>query len=141
MKARRNLDEDRTLRVLLAWPASKEPAPTPLVERCEIALDTRLRDFSKEQIRLLIGQEIGLEYLVPKALAILTEDPMIGVTHYPGDLLSACLRVNKDFWALEPRLRHQLLAQVENLDLSGDDEDVAAEELQEEMRAFRQITM
>lgn len=141
MKPRRNLDEDRTLRVLLAWPASNQPAPTPLVERCKIALDTRLRDFSKEQIRLLIGQEIGLEYLIPKALAILTEEPMVGVTHYPGDLLSVCLRVKEDFWAVEPQLRQQLLAQVENLDLSGDDENLAPEELQEELRAFRQVTM
>jgi hypothetical protein len=131
VKPRRNLDERRTLRVLLAWPASELPYPTPLVERCEIALNTPLGDLDAEQIRLLIGQGFGLEYLMPKALAILERDPMIGLTFYDGDLLHACLRVRSDFWVSAPELRQRLQTIVSKLDQSSCDAKLSGE-----IRAF-----
>ena len=131
MKPRRNLDEERTLRVLLAIPASKPPYPTSLVERCEIALNTPLGALSMEQIRLLIGQGFGLEYLMPKALGILDINPMIGLAHYEGDLLSACLCVNYDFCASASDLQQRLRTIVSKLDQSSCDA-----KLMSEIRAF-----
>lgn len=131
MKPRRNLDEDRTLRVLLAWPASEPPYPTSLVERCEIALNTPLGALGMEQIRLLIGQGFGLEYLMPKALGVLDTYPLIGVTHYEGDLLSACLRVKTDFWTSASGLHERLRTIVSKLDQSSVDAKLAGE-----IRAF-----
>ncbi|OWK19910.1 hypothetical protein AJ88_36675 [Mesorhizobium amorphae CCBAU 01583] len=98
MKPRRNLDEDRTLNVLLGWKADQPPYPTSLVERGSIALATPLRNLTNEQILLLVSQGFGLEYVVPKAISILAENPLIGVTFYDGDLLESCLKVSAEFW-------------------------------------------
>ncbi|MGX9120515.1 contact-dependent growth inhibition system immunity protein [Mesorhizobium sp. BHbsci] len=98
MKPRRNLDEDRTLNVLLGWKADQPPFQTSLVEQCSIALATPLRNLTGEQIRLLVSQGFGLEYVVPKAISILIENPLIRVTFYHGDLLSNCLKISPEFW-------------------------------------------
>jgi hypothetical protein len=98
VKPRRNLDEDRTLNVLLGWKADQPPYPTSLVEHASIALATPLRDLTNEQVRLLVSQGFGLEYVVPKAISILVENPLIGVTFYHGDLLSSCLKISPEFW-------------------------------------------
>ena len=74
VKPRGNLDEDRKLRVLIGWPHAQSPYPSSLVERCEAALDTPLGKLSTEQLRLLIGQKIGLEFLVEKAIDLI-ENP------------------------------------------------------------------
>lgn len=108
MRKRGNDDERRTVRVLLSLPKASAPYPTSLVERCEAALETPLGDLSLEQLRLLIGQGFGSELLVPRALEILEQDPLISVTFYEGDLLAACLRVPFEFWQASPALADRL---------------------------------
>jgi len=98
VRTRRNDDERRTVRVLLALPTSFPPYPTSLVERCEAALETPLGNLSLEQLRLLIGQGFGLDILLPRALEVLERNPLISVTFWEGDLLAACLRVPAAFW-------------------------------------------
>ena len=46
----------------------------------------------------MIGQSIGLEFLVPLALEILERNPLIDAEFYPGDLLSHTLGQDNDFW-------------------------------------------
>lgn len=55
-----------------------------------------------ENLRLLIGQGIGLDWLVPVALDILRVDPMAEGDFYPGDLLSAVSRVRVEYWQSHP---------------------------------------
>lgn len=52
-----------------------------------------------EDLRLLIGQQIGVEVLVPYALALLADDPLADGDMYPGDLLVAVLRLPPEYWA------------------------------------------
>jgi hypothetical protein len=42
-----------------------------------------------EDLRILIGQEIGLDHLMPLALRTLETDPLAEGDFYPGDLLAA----------------------------------------------------
>jgi CDI immunity proteins len=116
VKPRRNLDEDRTLNVLLGWKADQPPYPTALVERANIALATPLRDLSNEQVRLLVSQGFGLEYVVPKAISILIENPLIGVTFYDGDLLVSCLKIPQQFWMENQHLWVELEGILRSLD-------------------------
>lgn len=44
-----------------------------------------------ENIRLLIGQGVALEYLMPAAIDILHDNPLVEGMHYKGDLLSNVL--------------------------------------------------
>lgn len=57
-----------------------------------------LRDFTPSDLRLCIGQAIGLPYLLPKAFDILMKEPWIETDYYPGDLLSSCISVDRSYW-------------------------------------------
>lgn len=57
-----------------------------------------LNDFSIEDLRITIGQQEGLPYLVPLAIEVLKEDISAEGDLYEGDLLKAVLTVNPKFW-------------------------------------------
>jgi hypothetical protein len=61
-----------------------------------------------EDLRVLIGQQVGLAVLVPIALDVLAADPLAEGDFYPGDLLSAMVRLPADFWAAHPGWRARL---------------------------------
>jgi hypothetical protein len=60
----------------------------------------------------MIGQNIGLEYLVPLALERLRRDPFAAGDCYPGDLLGSVLKVQSSFWKQRPDLRQAVEALV-----------------------------
>lgn len=51
-----------------------------------------------EDLRLLIAHNMGLRYLMPIAFDILRQAPLARGIHYPGDLLSAVLKVEPSFY-------------------------------------------
>jgi len=57
-----------------------------------------LNDFSIEDLRITIGQQEGLPYLVPLAIEVLKEDISAEGDFYEGDLLKAVLTVDPKFW-------------------------------------------
>lgn len=57
-----------------------------------------LADMDVEDLRLLIGQGIGLRYLMPIAFDVLRANPLAEGMHYPGDLLGATLRADSAFY-------------------------------------------
>ena len=72
-----------------------------------------LRDFRLEDLRLLIGQGIGLSYLVPIALSHLREHPLASGHFYHGDLLKQVMTVDEVFWAGHADLRVILVEALE----------------------------
>ena len=58
----------------------------------------------------MIGQEIGLPYLVPIALERLETNPRSEGDFYPGDLLAAVRRVSDSFWTSHADLASRLKA-------------------------------
>ena len=78
------------------------PAPpdsTGLVMRCHALREKPLADFSVENLRLMIGQQIALPHLLPLALGQLDENPLAEGDLYRGDLLNAVLGVDEEFWS------------------------------------------
>lgn len=73
-----------------------------LVARCEALQDTPLQDYSIEDLRLLVGQQIGLPWLVPLALAHLSQNLFSEGDYYAGDLLASILRLENDYWQAHP---------------------------------------
>lgn len=69
-----------------------------VVTTCFAARKKPLSELSNEEIRLLIGQKLGLKYLLPLAVDILKTDPLIEVTFYPGDLLKQLLMLKPEDW-------------------------------------------
>ena len=72
---------------------------TYIIVTCHEARQKPIESLSDEEIRCLIGQKIGLKYLLPLAIEMLTDDPLVCVTHFEGDLLLALLRLDARDWA------------------------------------------
>lgn len=75
-----------------------------LVTRAHQLYKKPLATFTVEDLRLMIGQELGLRFLVPLAVEILEEDPFVSGDYYHGDLLSAVLSIERKFWKEHPDL-------------------------------------
>jgi hypothetical protein len=56
----------------------------------------------------MIGQQIGLPFLIPIAIEALEIDPLAEGDHYPGDLLEAVLSVEDSFWAANPEFHREI---------------------------------
>ncbi len=85
-----------------------------------------LADFTVQDLRIMIGQNIGLPFLVPLAVERLEAEPLAAGDFYPGDLLASVLRVNESFWQTHPdslrRIRH-VIDRLRELAPSLDDVD------------------
>lgn len=63
-----------------------------------------LEEYTIENLRVMIGQQVGLDYLMPLAIEKLTDNPMASGKYYPGDLLQSVLSVVPSFWKTHPDL-------------------------------------
>jgi hypothetical protein len=61
-----------------------------------------LAELSVEDLRIVIGQGIGLPFLIPLAVERLEEEPLAAGDFCLGDLLQAVLRAGEGFWANHP---------------------------------------
>jgi hypothetical protein len=85
-----------------------EAGDTPLVRKCLALRKVPIGEFDVGQLRLMIGQREGLQFLIPLALERLADDPLVEGDFHPGDLLCAVLRAGAEFWTRHPLLRIQL---------------------------------
>ena len=103
------------------------PYDSSLVSNCHRLRRVQLKDFSIEDLRIMIGQEIGLKYLLPIAFVELEKDPFAEGDFYPGDLLKNVLGVSREFWQQHSELQERMdaiveraRAKLENLDESDE---------------------
>ena len=61
-----------------------------------------MKDFEIEDLRIMISQDIGLKFLLPLALQELEKNILVEGDYYPGDLLSAVLTSEVNFWKENP---------------------------------------
>lgn len=69
-----------------------------VTETCHNARKKPLSEISHEEIRIMTGQKIGLKYILPIAVFIIKENPLIEVTFFKGDLLKELLRLDISDW-------------------------------------------
>ncbi len=81
----------RTLEQLEKDVWSEPDYPSHLVETCHRLRKKPLRDFTTEDLRIMIGQDIGTPFLLPLALDRLEDKPLAAGDFYEGDLLQAVL--------------------------------------------------
>jgi hypothetical protein len=97
-----------------AWgPAS--PDATFLVKRCHELRTKPLRDFTVEDLRIMIGQQVALGRMVALSLDRLHPDSLVE-DDFPGDLLASVLRVDGVFWERSPDLDLEVCRLAERLD-------------------------
>jgi hypothetical protein len=108
---KRQIPADQSKRILdILDPPAWDPAPpdaSPVIKRCHELRTKPLKDFTDEDLRIMIEQQVSLNRLVGVALTRLRADPLRESGRYPGDLLASVLRVNAAFWERFsiPRLR------------------------------------
>ncbi|MFC7908797.1 contact-dependent growth inhibition system immunity protein [Streptomyces nigra] len=68
-----------------------------------------------EDMRLLIGQDVGLAYLLPLAMEVLRVTPLAEGDMYEGDLLAAVLTRSAEVWRDFPELRREVREIVSEL--------------------------
>lgn len=71
---------------------------SPMVKKVFNLYEKPLSSFSVEDLRLMIGQEVALEFLMPIAIELLEENPFVSGDYFYGDLLQSVLSVKRSFW-------------------------------------------
>lgn len=79
------------------WPRP-EGTVTRLMEEVHRLRSVPIGQMTTEDLRVLLGQQIGTEWLMPLALERLERDPLAEGDFYPGDLLVGVLRTDASFW-------------------------------------------
>lgn len=92
---------------------------TLLLDKVYRLRTVQIEKLESKDIRLLIGQNVGLTFLIPLALEILSNNLFIDTDFYGGDLLQNVMQVDNDFWDNNKQLKDQL----DNLIKSYSDED------------------
>jgi hypothetical protein len=88
----------------LDWgdPATGE---TPMIRKCLALRRKPVADFSIEDLRLALGQQMGVVFLLPLAMHHLEKNPLAQGGLYPGDLLQSVLRLPFEAWTETEELR------------------------------------
>ncbi|MET9264003.1 contact-dependent growth inhibition system immunity protein [Amycolatopsis sp. NPDC004079] len=88
-----------------------------------------------EDLRLLLGQDVGAPILVPRALAMLEHNPLCEGDLYPGDLLASTMRVPPSHWHARPDHLERLERVIAAIDTTTEDYD---DLLREPIAKFRE---
>ncbi len=125
------------------YPDSSEMMTT-LVTNCHRLRKKPIDQFTVEDLRIMIGQDIGTEYLMPKALDVLESNPFARGDFYEGDLLHSLMKMKlKEYWKEHPehseRARKIVLGAVKIL-REKEDIDSVDEKLIGEANQFLSMT-
>jgi hypothetical protein len=103
---------DQTLEELEGDQWSDSPADTHLISRCKALRRKPIGEFGIEDLRIMIGQNIGLRFLIPLALERLERNVFAAGDFYRGDLLGVVLSADRAYWVRRPSelARAQVLA-------------------------------
>ena len=93
----------------------------------------KLKDFTVEDLRLMIGQNIGNQFLIPLAINHLRQDINSEGDFYPGDLLKSVLKSETSFWESNQNLKKEV---VKILDTQID-KLIDADDFEEEINFFK----
>ena len=96
-----------------------------LVINCHKNRKIPLKELTPDQIRLLLGQDIGTKYLLPLALNILKENPYIECTYYPCDLLLLIVeRIDLKYWIEDKILYNEFNMIIEMFNMNFEKENI-----------------
>jgi hypothetical protein len=110
-----SFDRRRTLQELEQQDWGEPTYHSSLVRTCHRLRRKPLNEFSVEDLRIMIGQQISLQYLIPLALEHLEADPLAEGDYYPGDLLEMVLKADAAFWEENPSHRQRVLQIIGHL--------------------------
>jgi hypothetical protein len=83
-----------------AWGPPPHDATSVMIDAHRLR-QVPIGDLTVGDLRFLLTQQVGIEWLVPVALDRLRDDPLAG-DYYPGALLSALLESSSGYWDAHP---------------------------------------
>ena len=110
------MDYSKTLEVLESDVWAEPEFKSHLVTTCHKLRKTPLKNLTAENLRMLIGQEIGLFYIIPLALDILENQLLVSGDMYEGDLLLSLSGVSKQFWDSNTDLKGRAFDLIQSID-------------------------
>jgi hypothetical protein len=96
-----------------------------LIETCHKLRKKTLQEFEVEDLRIMIGQNIGTKYLLPLAIEKLSADLFVEGDFYPGDLLKNVLHVDKKFWTDFPDMWDKVASLISDRQSEIESHDIA----------------
>lgn len=91
-------DRSKSLQELEQEDWGEPPYHSSLVRTCHHLRRKPLNQFTVEDLRIMIGQQISLPFLVPQGIERLEAEPLAEGGYYPGDLLHVMLNIDEKFW-------------------------------------------
>ncbi|MGK5632768.1 contact-dependent growth inhibition system immunity protein [Streptomyces sp. URMC 123] len=88
---------------------------THLVRKVHELRGVPLGELCPADLRTLVSQQVALPYVLPLAVRLLLDEPMLDAYFYEGDLLLAAVNVPTSAWALFPDLAMRLRTVVMTL--------------------------
>lgn len=95
------------------WGEPPSDAP-PSIAHCYRLRRAPIESLTLADVRLLLGQDIGLPYLVPIAIEALKKQPLIQTEHYCGDLLANALRVSSKYYDAHAEYKNDVLSIIKD---------------------------
>ena len=95
-----------------------------LLKRIKVLRKLPLEDFTIEDLRLMIGQNESLNYLIPLALEKLEENILAEGDFYKGDLLLSVVNSRSEFWENSIDLKNKLVEMIMKNKQKIEDEDI-----------------
>jgi hypothetical protein len=99
------------------------PAPKDATGLMRTVHDLRTKPIGELEpgdIRVLLGQQEGVNVLAPRALAMLEHEPLLEASYYPGDLLVTVLRLPGSYWSAQPNQYAIAKSVIANVQLPDD---------------------
>jgi hypothetical protein len=92
-----------------------EPTYTSyLVVTCHQLRKKPLKDYTIEDLRIMIGQNMSLDILIPMAIERLKQNILAEGHMYPGDLLKSVLTSDINYWQKNPDHHRKLIKLFQN---------------------------
>jgi len=86
---------------------------TNFIRRCYDYVEIPIYQLNIEQLRTLISQEIGVEFLIPTIIQNLKNNILAEGDFYPDDLLELTLNLKKEVWTGFEKEKHILLELIQ----------------------------
>jgi hypothetical protein len=101
------------------WKFEKEALNGSSIQKRSYKLyNTPITNFTIDDIRFMIGQEIGLKHLIPISIDYLREDILTEGMYYPGDLLKMVLTIHTSFWKNHQQEKKDLQSLIKKSELN-----------------------
>ncbi|MEV6446110.1 contact-dependent growth inhibition system immunity protein [Amycolatopsis sp. NPDC051716] len=140
MRTRPDVDESLTLEQIEDRRWGNPPADaTRLIKTVYELRQKPVGSMDIEDLRVLLLQHEGIDVLVPIALTQLEQNPLAEGDFYPGDLLTAVLKLPQAYWQRQPDQRRRTSAVITAAEALGnlDDHNAPHDTIWQQINMFR----